>query len=163
MAEEAAAPTGAADRASEAATETPFAASAAAAPSNGRRTAGWEPRRQAPPSAAPVELTLDLRGTAPDKALSRLLGALERVSDDVTLVALLRDTPEFAAAMSSIYSGLRSRGYWSDSSRYPAGVQRVRIARRRGQRGSAPPAARDGAEQEEPGYAPAPSEIALER
>jgi hypothetical protein len=108
--------------------------------------------------SAPVELTLDLRGTAPEKVLTRLLGALERVSDDVTLVALLRDTPDYASATSSAYTALRGRGYWSDTSRYPAGVQRLRIGRRR-----APPIARQDEQAEtEPAYAPAPSDGAIE-
>ena len=104
-------------------------------------------------ATAPVELTLDLRGTAPDKVLARLLGALERVSEDVTLVALLRDTPEYAQVTSSIYATLRGRGYWSDTSRYPAGVQRLRTGRRRG--GS--PTRRDGESEAEPAYAPPPA------
>lgn len=103
--------------------------------------------------SAPVELTLDLRGTAPDKVLGRLLGALERVSEDVTLVALLRDTPEYASVTSSVYATLRGRGYWSDTSRYPAGVQRLRMGRRRG----APLERRDTETVAEPAYAPAPS------
>jgi hypothetical protein len=107
--------------------------------------------------SAPVELTLDLRGTAPDKVLTRLLGALERVSDDVTLVALLRDTPDYASVTASAYTALRGRGYWSDTSRYPAGVQRLRIGRRR-----TPPAVRHDEEEAEPAYAPAPSDGAVE-
>lgn len=83
-------------------------------------------------SSARVELSLDLRGTPPDKVLSRVLGALERISDDVTLIVLLRDTPELASAATSIYGALRQRGYWSDSSRFPAGAQRLKIARRYG-------------------------------
>jgi hypothetical protein len=110
--------------------------------------------------SAQIELTLDLRGTAPDKVLSRLLSALERVGDDITLVALVRDTPDYVGVMSSIFAALRTRGYWSDTSRYPAGVQRLRVQRRRG-----PPAQRmriEGAVEEEPGYMPAPSESAVE-
>ena len=109
--------------------------------------------------APPLELTLDLRGTPPEKVLARLLGALERVSDDVTLVALVRDTPDYAGPMSSVYSTLRQRGYWSDSSRFPAGVQRVRVGRRREYR-----AGRQTLEgpTEEPAYAPAPSGSAVE-
>ena len=105
-------------------------------------------------AAPPLELTLDLRGTPPEKVLTRLLGALERISDDVTLVALVRDTPDYAAPMSSVYSTLRQRGYWSDSSRFPAGVQRLRVGRRREQR-----VARDSAGEgaAEALYAPAPS------
>jgi hypothetical protein len=106
-------------------------------------------------AAPPLELTLDLRGTPPDKVLARLLGALERVSDDVTLVALVRDTPDYAAPMASVYSTLRQRGYWSDSSRFPAGVQRLRVGRRREYRAGR--AVMDGAPAEEPAYAPAPS------
>lgn len=108
----------------------------------------------------PVELTLDLRGTAPEKVLTRLLGALGSVSDDVTLVALVRDTPDFAAPMSSVYATLRQRGYWSDSSRFPAGVQRVRVGRRREFRAGRP--LLDDARPEEPDYAPAPSAGAVE-
>ena len=120
---------------------------AAATTSNGEghRQSGsgvWEPRVvPVRVSSAPVELTLDLRGTPPDKALPRVLGALERISDDVTLIVLLRDTPELAGAITSIFSALRQRGYWSDSSRFPAGVQRLKIARR---------SARGGVRQDEP-------------
>jgi hypothetical protein len=127
-------------------------------PSNGvpgRAAHVWEPRTPlVKPSAAAVELTLDLRGTPPDKVLSRLFGALERVSDDVTLIVLLRDTPEFVGVVSSVFQALRQRGYWSDTSRYPAGVQRLRTGRRqvRPARRSPAPAARD----DEPAYAPAP-------
>jgi hypothetical protein len=113
----------------------------------------------------PIELTLDLRGTAPDKVLTRLLGALERVGEDVTLLAMVRDTPDYVGVMSSIYAALRTRGYWSDTSRYPAGVQRLRIRRRQAaQRGGT-----DGAREVEPAYVPAPapepaaSESAVER
>ena len=113
--------------------------------------------------SAPIELTLDLRGTAPDKVLARLLGALERVSDEVTLVALLRDTPEYATVIPAVYNALRGRGYWSDSSRYPAGVQRLRVGRRQGQRPFGTAERRDGVTQEEPAYAPAPSDGAVER
>ena len=102
--------------------------------------------------SAPVELTLDLRGTPPEKVLARLLGALERVSDDVTLVALLRDTPDYAGVTSSAYAALRGRGYWSDTSRYPAGVQRVRIGRRE----TTPAGRREGPPAAEPPYAPPP-------
>src|SRR5919202_2660554 len=68
-------------------------------------------------SDSPIELTLDLRSTPPDKVIARLLGALERVSDDVTLLVLLRDTPEYVGVTSSVYQALRGRGYFSDSSR----------------------------------------------
>ncbi len=112
------------------------------------------------PGSAPIELTLDLRGTAPDKVLTRLLRALERVGDDITLIALVRDTPEYVGVMSSAFAALRTRGYWSDTSRYPAGVQRLRIGRRRA--GAAPRTRVDEGGDEEPGYAPAPSESAVE-
>ena len=112
-------------------------------------------------AAPPLELTLDLRGTPPEKVLQRLLGALERVSDDVTLVALVRDTPDYAAPLTTTYSTLRQRGYWSDSSRFPAGVQRLRIGRRREQRPER--AVEEPARAEEPVYAPAPSGGAVER
>ena len=110
--------------------------------------------------APPLELTLDLRGTSPEKVLTRLLFALERISDEVTLVALVRDTPDYAAPMSSVYSTLRQRGYWSDSSRFPAGVQRLRVGRRREQR-----TMREESAVERSGealYAPAPSGGAVE-
>ena len=109
--------------------------------------------------SAPIELTLDLRGTAPEKVMTRLLGALERVSDDVTLVALLRDSPDYATVLPSVYSALRGRGYWSDTSRYPAGVQRVRMGRRRTQA----PERRESDSVAEPEYAPPPSDGAVER
>lgn len=108
--------------------------------------------------SAPVELTLDLRGTPPEKVLTRLLGALERVSDDVTLVALLRDTPDYASVTSSAYTALRARGYWSDTSRYPAGVQRLRVGRRR----ASPAVRQDEQGDVEPVYTAAPSEGAIE-
>jgi hypothetical protein len=112
-------------------------------------------------AAPPLELTLDLRGTPPEKLLGRLLAALERVSDDVTLVALVRDTPDYAAPLTTTYSTLRQRGYWSDTSRFPAGVQRLRVGRRREarvERGTA-----DETRPDEPVYAPAPSGGAIER
>ena len=110
------------------------------------------------PSGAPVELTLDLRGTPPDRVLARLFDALERVSDDVTLIALLRDTPEFASAMAAAYGALRQRGYWSDSSRFPAGVQRLKIGRRPGGPINVVQPTEGIAQlQAEPAYAPAPA------
>ena len=111
-------------------------------------------------ASPPLELTLDLRGTPPEKLLGRLLAALERVSDDVTLVALVRDTPDYAAPLTTTYSTLRQRGYWSDSSRFPAGVQRLRVGRRR----EARRVERGAADETRPEvYAPAPSGDALER
>jgi hypothetical protein len=104
------------------------------------------------PSSAPVELTLDLRGTPPDKVLSRLLGALERISADVTLYVLLRDTPEYVGVAASAYQALRSRGYFSDSSRMPQGGQRLRVQRRR----EAPRLVFQAPTEEETTYAPAP-------
>jgi hypothetical protein len=89
-----------------------------------------QPARAAPPpraSNAPVELSLDLRFTPPDKVLARLFGALERIGADVTLVVLLRDTPEYASIVASAYQALRSRGYASDSARFPPGGQRLRV------------------------------------
>jgi hypothetical protein len=80
-----------------------------------------------------VELTLDLRFTPPDKVLPRLFGALERVGDDVTLLVLLRDTPEYAGVVASAYQALRAQGYASDSARVPPGGQRLRVQRRRDQ------------------------------
>jgi hypothetical protein len=77
-----------------------------------------------------VELSLDLRFTPPDKVLSRLFGALDRVGADVTLLVLLRDTPEYAGVVASAYQALRARGYVSDSSRFPPGGQRLRVRRR---------------------------------
>jgi hypothetical protein len=77
-----------------------------------------------------VELSLDLRFTPPDKVLSRLFGALEQVGADVTLLVLLRDTPEYAGVVASAYQALRARGYVSDSTRFPPGGQRLRVRRR---------------------------------
>jgi hypothetical protein len=120
----------------------------------------WEPRLPSVrPSSAHVELSLDLRGTAPDKALSRVLGALERVSDDVTLIVLLRDTPEFVGVVTSVFSALRQRGYWSDSSRFPAGVQRIKIARRQSRGGQRQDV--ESAPRQEPTYSPAPASDAV--
>ncbi|HEX2515222.1 MAG TPA: hypothetical protein VH257_10985 [Chloroflexota bacterium] len=84
-------------------------------------------------SNAQVELTLDLRFTPPDKVIPRLFGALERVGDDVTLLVLLRDTPEYAGVVASAYQALRAQGYATDSSRIPPGGQRLRVQRRRDQ------------------------------
>lgn len=89
-------------------------------------------------SSAPVELSLDLRAVPPDKVLSRVLGALERVSEDVTLLVQVRDSPDYAATLSTVFGALRQRGYWSDSSRFPAGVQRLKIVRRVFSRASPP-------------------------
>ncbi len=89
--------------------------------------------RAAPPvraSGAPIELSLDLRFTPPDKVLSRLFGALERVGPDVILLVLMRDTPEYASVLAGAYQALRARGYVSDSSRTPQGGQRLRVQRR---------------------------------
>lgn len=110
--------------------------SAAAQRKNGGRAGGEgrsRPVLPITPSSAPVELSLDLRATPPDKVLSRLFGALERVAEDVTLVVLLRDVPEIAAAMTTAYQVLRQHGYSSDTSRFPPGSQRLRIVRRRKQ------------------------------
>jgi hypothetical protein len=71
-----------------------------------------------------------LRSTPADKLISRLLGALDRVSDDVTLSVLVRDTPEYVGVTASAYQVLRGRGYVSDSSRFPGGGQRIRVRRR---------------------------------
>jgi hypothetical protein len=60
-----------------------------------------------------------------------VLGALERVAADVTLLVLVRDTPEYVGVLASTYQTLRRRGYFADSSRLPAGGQRLRIQRRR--------------------------------
>jgi hypothetical protein len=108
-------------------------------------------RRPAParPSGAAVEFTLDLRKTPPDKVLSRLLGALERVAPDVTLNVLVRDWPDYVGVLANTHQTLRSRGYLTESSRLPAenpskpeGIQRLRVQRRRepsrGSRGDAP-------------------------
>jgi hypothetical protein len=91
-------------------------------------------------SQAPVELTLDLRSTPPDKVLARLFGALDRVGQDVTLLVLLRDTPEYAGVVASAYQALRARGYVSDSARVPPGGQRLRVQRRRDREGPRAPA-----------------------
>ena len=106
------------------------------------------------PSEAQVELTLDLRATPPDKVLARLVGALERISPDVTLYVLLRDTPEYVGVAASAYQLLRSRGYFSDSSRMPQGGQRLRIKRRR-----EPTRPVFAAEEPEAAYAPAPDSV----
>lgn len=81
-------------------------------------------------SSAPVELSLDLRFTPPDKVLPRLFGALERIGADVTLLVHLRDTPEYAGVLANAYQALRARGYVSDSSRIPSGGQRLRVQHR---------------------------------
>ena len=103
-------------------------------------------------SDAPIELTLDLRATPPDKVIGRLVGALERISADVTLYVLLRDTPEYVGVAASAYQVLRSRGYFSDSSRMPQGGQRIRIQRRR-----EPPRRVIAADEPEAAYTPPPA------
>ncbi len=108
------------------------------------------------PSDVPVELTLDLRATPPDKILPRIFGALERVSADVTLLVLLRDTPEYAGVMASAYQALRARGYVSDSARMPQGGQRLRIRRRAGAPRPALEAEVGAPEEPEPPCAPPP-------
>jgi hypothetical protein len=112
-------------------------------------------------TSPPLELTLDLRGTPPEKLVNRLLAALERVSDDVTLVALVRDTPDYAAPLTTTYSTLRQRGYWSDSSRFPAGVQRIRVGRRR--EGRLERVTASETRPDDAVYAPAPSGGSIER
>jgi hypothetical protein len=109
------------------------------------------------PSDAPIELTLDLRATPPDKVIGRLVGALERISADVTLYVLLRDTPEYVGVAASAYQVLRSRGYFSDSSRMPQGGQRIRIQRRRESSRRV-----IAADEPEAAYAPAPERADLE-
>jgi hypothetical protein len=109
-------------------------------------------------SSAPVELALDLRMTAPDKVLSRIMGALERVAADVTLLVLVRDTPDYVGVLAGAHQALRGRGYVTDSSRIPTessrvpvGGQRLRIYRRHEpSRGPRPDAALPTT------YAPAP-------
>jgi hypothetical protein len=118
-----------------------------------RPNSAWEPQSASiRPSTAPIELVLDLRGTPPDKVLSRLMGALDQISSEVTLVVQLRDTPEFVGVAAAAFQALRQRGYWSDTSRFPAGVQRLRIGRRRERRGGP----RESEAQDQPTYAPAP-------
>jgi len=140
--------------------QAPQAAPLPAAPY--RRDGGARPQygpRPLPPvhaSSAQVELTLDLRATPPDKILGRLFGALDQVGDDVTLLVLLRDTPEYVGVTSSAYQALRGRGYFSDSSRLPQGGQRLRIQRRRD---AGRHVGRDQA-QPETDYVPAPEQNA---
>jgi hypothetical protein len=110
------------------------------------------PFPQVRPSSAPIELTLDLSATPADKVLPRLLGALERVSADVTLYVLLRDTPEYVGVAASVYQTLRSRGYVSDSARMPHGGQRIRVQRRR----EPPRSSFQDSQAIEATYAPAP-------
>ena len=115
----------------------------------------WEPRvPPVKPSGAQVELSLDLRGTPPDKVLARVFGALERVSDDVTLIVLVRDTPEFVGVVSAVFNALRERGYSSDTSRFPPGVQRLRIFRRTARRPGGRPTHLPSTD--EPVYVPPP-------
>jgi hypothetical protein len=108
-----------------------------------------------------VELTLDLRATPPDKVIARLLGALERIGDDVTLYVLLRDTPEYVGVTSSVYQALRTRGYFSDSSRLPqGGGQRLKVQRRRDTARFMP--REDDVVRVETEYTPAPEPLAIE-
>jgi hypothetical protein len=118
--------------------------------------AGPRPLPPVRPSNAQVELSLDLRFTPPDKVLSRLFGALDRVGADVTLLVLLRDTPEYAGVVASAYQALRARGYLSDSARFPPGGQRLRV-RRRPDRASPGLEPGDGAGPEPAGAADEPN------
>src|SRR4029453_958787 len=113
----------------------------------------------------PVELSLDLRFTPPDKVLARLFGALERIGADVTLVVLLRDTPEYASIVASAYQALRSRGYASDSARFPPGGQRLRVHLPRDRPAPRPRPPGPGEQRAEPGGPPpgVPRELSPDR
>ena len=120
--------------------------------------AGPRPLPPVRASNAPVELTLDLRATPPDKVLARLFGALERVAPDVTLLVLLRDTPEYAGVTANAHQALRSRGYASDTVRLPTEGQRLRVWRRREAPRTAPRFLASPEETDlEPVYAPPPA------
>ncbi|MCX5985733.1 MAG: hypothetical protein NTX54_04350 [Chloroflexi bacterium] len=121
---------------------------------NGHRPA---PMRSAPEvrrALAPIEFTFDLRETPPEKVLGRLFAGLDRISGDVTLLVLLRDTPELVGVTANAFHLLRTRGYASDMSRLPSGGQRltIRPRNRRVDAGAAP--ASDVAEHD---YVPAPT------
>ncbi len=119
---------------------------------NGQRPA---PMRSAPEvrrALAPIEFTFDLRETPPEKVLGRLFAGLDRISGDVTLLVLLRDTPELVGVTANAFHLLRTRGYASDMSRLPSGGQRLTI-RPRNRRVDAAPAS-DVAEDD---YVPAPT------
>ncbi|MBI3973605.1 MAG: hypothetical protein HY332_20210 [Chloroflexi bacterium] len=161
---EAAGPSGSVPSTAVSTAEAVDAPAARAASSSAASSRPDEPQRTGPargqrslppvrPSSAPVELTLDLSFTPPDKVLSRLLGALERVDKDVTLYVLLRDTPEYVGVTSSAYQLLRAHGYVSDSMRVPNGRQRLRVQSRRG----SPRPGMSLQEEPEAPYAPHPS------
>lgn len=99
-----------------------------------RQRVGTAPRSAQPRSTAdvrrtlaPIEFTFDLRETPPDKVLGRLFAGLDRISGDVTLLVLLRDTPELVGVTANAFHLLRTRGYSSDMSRLPSGGQRLTI------------------------------------
>jgi hypothetical protein len=106
-----------------------------------------------------VELALDLRATPPDKVLSRLFGALDRVSADVTLLVLLRDTPEYVGVTASAHAALLQRDYVSDTSRIPGGGQRLRVQRRREARRGVVRGERETEAPPDPAYAPPPEPV----
>jgi hypothetical protein len=110
-------------------------------------------------SEAPVELALDLRATPPDKVLPRLFGALERVSADVTLLVLLRDTPEYVGVTASAHAALQQRDYVSDTSRIPGGGQRLRVQRRREPHRGAARGEWETEAPRDPAYAPPPEPV----
>jgi len=103
---------------------------------------------------APIEFTFDLRETPPDKVLGRLFAGLDRISGDVTLLVLLRDTPELVGVTANAFHLLRTRGYSSDMSRLPSGGQRLTI-RPRNRRVDVVPAPAN--EETERDYVPAPT------
>jgi hypothetical protein len=110
-------------------------------------------------SEAPVELALDLRATPPDKVLPRLFGALDRVSADVTLLVLLRDTPEYVGVTASAHAALQQRDYVSDTSRIPGGGQRLRVQRRREPHRGAARGEWETEAPRDPAYAPPPEPV----
>lgn len=121
---------------------------------SGQRSA---PIRSAPEvrrTLAPIEFTFDLRETPPDKVLGRLFAGLERISGDVTLLVLLRDTPELVGVTANAFHLLRTRGYASDMSRLPSGGQRLTIRPRNRRVEAGPAPANDVAERD---YVPAPT------
>lgn len=122
--------------------------------STGHRYAQPRPAPEIRRTLAPIEFTFDLRETPPDKVIGRLFAGLDRISGDVTLLVLLRDTPELVGVTANAFHLLRTRGYSSDTSRLPSGGQRltIRPRNRRVEVGSAPAVEEVGRE-----YVPAPT------
>lgn len=119
-----------------------------------QRTAPMRTLPEVRRTLAPIEFTFDLRETPPDKVLGRLFAGLDRISGDVTLLVLLRDTPELVGVTANAFHLLRTRGYASDMSRLPTGGQRLTIRPRNRRVDAGPAPSSDVAERD---YVPVPT------